>query len=165
MSGRASRRKGKTGELEVVAELARHGLTVRRTPNSGGLAWRGDLQGLEGFLVEVKRRETLSVPAWLRQAHAAARAGEVPVVMFRRSAAGNASQRAPDTLWHVIEPLDSWAARVARDRGHARCGCGVLRDNPPVSGGVREDLAARRWDGSVFEDSPYTTNPPGRCCR
>jgi hypothetical protein len=125
MSGRASRRKGKTGELEVVAELARHGLAVRRTPNSGGLAWRGDLQGLEGFVVEVKRRETLSVPAWLRQAHAAARAGEVPVVMFRRSAAGNASQRAPDTLWHVIEPLESWAARVARERGHGRCDCGA----------------------------------------
>lgn len=114
--GRMSRKKGTRGELEVVRELARHGIDVRRTPNSGGLAWRGDLQGLEGFVIEVKRCESLSVPAWLRQAHAAASGGEIPAVIFRRSGAGNARERSPDTLWHVLEPLDSWARRVALER-------------------------------------------------
>lgn len=116
VSGRASRRKGSSGELEVARILQTHGLSVRRTPNSGGLAWRGDLQGLEGYVIEVKRQETLCVPAWLRQAHAASRGGEVPVVIFRRSARGNAPERAPDTRWHVIEPLDSWTRRVALEQ-------------------------------------------------
>ena len=118
MSGRRSRRKGVAGELEAAAVLKAAGLEVRRTPNSGGLSWRGDLQGLEGFVIEVKRCETLAIPAWLRQAHAASRGGEVPVVIFRRSGAGNARERSPDTRWHVIEPLDSWAARVALELGH-----------------------------------------------
>lgn len=114
--GKASRDKGKAGELEVVRELAKHGLRVRRTPNSGGLSWRGDLQGLEGYVLEVKRCETLAVPAWLRQAHAAASGGEVPAVIFRRSAGGNGRERAPDSRWHVVVPLEEWARLVAFER-------------------------------------------------
>ena len=113
MGGKASRDKGKAGELEVAKVLQAHGLDVRRTPNSGGLAWRGDLQGLEGYLLEVKRCEALNVPAWLRQAHADARGGEVPVVFFRRSAK---SPSDPVGRWHAIEPLDTWARRVALEQ-------------------------------------------------
>lgn len=107
MTGRASRRKGSRAELEVASILATHGIHVRRTPNSGGLAWRGDLQGLDGYTIEVKRCERLDVPGWLRQAYAAARGGEVPVVVFRRSG----------EPWHVIEPLEEWARKVAIDVG------------------------------------------------
>lgn len=115
VSGRSSRRKGKEGELEVVRALAAHGLEVRRTPNSGGLAWRGDLQGLDGYCIEVKRCETLAIPAWLRQAYAAASGGEVPVVIFRRSAPGNGRERNPDSEWHALLPLNEWARLVARE--------------------------------------------------
>lgn len=123
MSGRASRRKGKVGELEVVRHLAEHGLAVRRTPNSGGLAWRGDLQGLDGYVLEVKRCEALAVPAWLKQAYTAARSGEVPVVIFRRSGHGNTSQPAPDTRWHAIVPLEEFARLVDLERRVRACTC------------------------------------------
>lgn len=116
VSGRSSRRKGKSGELEVAAILQAAGLEhVRRTPNSGGLAWRGDLQGVQGYVIEVKRCETLAIPAWLRQAYAAATAGEVPVVVFRRSAPGNGRERPPDTRWHAVIPLEELARLVALD--------------------------------------------------
>lgn len=107
LTGRASRRKGSRAELEVAGILATHGIAVRRTPNSGGLAWRGDLQGLEGYTIEVKRCERLDVPSWMRQAYAAARGGEVPVVIFRRS----------NEAWHVIEPLQEWARKVSLELG------------------------------------------------
>lgn len=113
MSGRTSRRKGKSGELEVVHILHAAGLTeARRTPNSGGLAWRGDIAGVPGHIIEVKRCERLNVPAWLKQAYGDARGGEVPVVAFRRSASSSV-ERDPDTRWHVVVPLEEWARLVA----------------------------------------------------
>ncbi len=111
MTGRASRKKGARGELEVAAELGRHGLSARRTPNSGGLAWRGDLQGVEGYVIEVKRCERWNVPAWLVQAHAAASGGEVPVLVMRRSVDGGPAGR-----WHAVIPLEEFGRLVASDK-------------------------------------------------
>lgn len=108
MTGRASRRKGAAGELEVAAEFQRRGFDARRTPNSGGLSWRGDLQGVPGYIFEVKRCETLSLPAWLRQAYAAASGGEVPVVVFRRDGRGVG----PDGRWHAVLPLEELARLI-----------------------------------------------------
>jgi hypothetical protein len=116
VSGRSSRRKGKAGELEVVQVFRRAGLDVKRTPNSGGLSWPGDIIGLEGYVVEVKRCETLSVPAWLRQAYASAVGGEVPVVAFRRDGRGTGA----DGHWHAILPLDELARLIAGDRERIR---------------------------------------------
>lgn len=112
MSGKRSRRKGSTGELEVAAVFQAVGFDARRTPNSGGLSWRGDVQGVPGYVLEVKRCETLAVPSWVRQAHAAARAGEVPVVAFRRSRAGVD----PLGRWHAILPLEELARLLALER-------------------------------------------------
>ena len=109
MTGRASRRKGKSGELEVCAILREAGLEARRTPNSGGLVWRGDVDGVPGYVFEVKRAERLDVPAWLRQAYAATRGGEVPVVVFRRDGRGTA----PDGYWHALLPLEVFARLCA----------------------------------------------------
>src|SRR3990167_7906811 len=99
------RRKGAAGELEVAKILQAHGFNARRTPNSGGLSWRGDIAGVPGYVIEVKRQERLAVPAWLDQAYAAARGGEIPVVVFRRSKAGTS----PDGSWHAILPLEALA--------------------------------------------------------
>ena len=111
MSGRTSRKKGARGELEVAAVLSTHGLSARRTPNSGGLVWRGDLQGVEGYCIEVKRCERWNVPAWLAQAHAASRGGEVPVLVMRRSVDGGPAGR-----WHAVIPLEEFARLVAADQ-------------------------------------------------
>jgi hypothetical protein len=105
VTGRASRRKGKTGELEVAKILATHGFECRRTPNSGGLAIKGDLTGLDGYHVEIKRQETLAIPKWLRQAHADA-GPDTPLLVFRRN---RTNQGDPIGRWHVCLPLEAFA--------------------------------------------------------
>lgn len=115
MSGRSSRRKGKAGELEVARIFREHGFDVYRTPNSGGLHQPGDVQGLAGYVFEVKRQETLALPAWLRQAHAACEAGEVPVVIFRRSALRTGRDRPPDASWHVVLPFKAFLELLGQD--------------------------------------------------
>lgn len=116
MGGRSSRRKGKGGELEVAAIFQAHGFDARRTPNSGGLAWRGDVQGIPGYVVEVKRCETLAIPAWLRQAYAAAGGGDVPLVAFRRSGIGGTGAASPLSRWHALIPLEELARLIAGDQ-------------------------------------------------
>ena len=108
MSGRRSRDKGSRGELEVAAIFKTAGFAdAVRTPNSGGLSWRGDVVGVPGYVLEVKRQETLALPAWLRQAAAdAAVCDSVPVVAFRRSG----------ERWHAVLPLEELARLLASDR-------------------------------------------------
>jgi hypothetical protein len=113
--GRASRDKGVRGEREVEGVFRAHGLDCWRTPNSGGLRVKGDLQGLDGWYVEVKRRERLDVPGWLGQAYEGAR-GEpglpVPVVVFRRSF----RRGDPASRWHAVVPLDVLAELIRLGR-------------------------------------------------
>ena len=82
-----SRRKGKTGELELAAELRRHGLTARR-----GVQFRGGADSPDVMVdewpylhLECKRTERLALPEWLVQAHRDAGADQVPVVVHRRN--------------------------------------------------------------------------------
>lgn len=87
---KAQRDKGKRGELEVRDVFRAHGFSdVDRTPNSGGLKIVGDLYGQSiedaRLHVEVKRAETLALPAWTRQAEADCPEGFTPIVAYRRS--------------------------------------------------------------------------------
>jgi hypothetical protein len=100
LMGRSQRVKGAVGEREVANIIRAVGLDVDRVPNSGGLRVKGDLTGLDGFHLEVKRQETLCLPKWLRQAHDEAADDEVPVVIFRQSKrVGNVGE------WHACLPL------------------------------------------------------------
>lgn len=83
--GRSQRDKGTKAEREVARILREAGFDVDRVPNSGGLQIKGDLTGLHGFHVEIKRQETAKVWAWLEQAAAEAPDGDVPLLIFRRS--------------------------------------------------------------------------------
>jgi hypothetical protein len=92
----SSRRKGKAAELEFAREMTLLlGVDVRRNlaqSRAGG----HDLLALEPFAVEVKRCETLALPAWWRQTCAQAElAGLQPALAWRRS-------RQP---WSVVVPL------------------------------------------------------------
>lgn len=98
--GRASREKGRRGEQEVARIYREAGFDVDRVPNSGGLRVKGDLTGLDGFHLEVKRQEILCLPKWLRQAHEEAGAEEVPVVIFRQSKRADGVGE-----WHACLPL------------------------------------------------------------
>lgn len=108
-----ARRKGNKGELEAAALFNEYGHGLRRTPNSGGLAWRGDLQGMEGYVFEVKRQERLDVPAWLRQVYAAARGGEIPVLLFRRN---RTNPTDPLGRWHAVLPAEELARLFALEK-------------------------------------------------
>lgn len=78
---RASREKGKRGEREVRDLLREHGFDARR---DGRLD--DDLaHNVAGFHFEVKRRETLALPAWTTQAERDAGPDRVPVVVYRRN--------------------------------------------------------------------------------
>lgn len=79
-----SRRKGKTGELELAAFLRAHGFDgVRRGRQFSGLG-APDLVGIPGVHIECKRCESGSLYDWLDQAVAECN-GSVPVVMHRRT--------------------------------------------------------------------------------
>lgn len=98
--GRASRDKGRRGEQEVARIFREAGFDVDRVPNSGGLRVKGDLTGLEGFHLEVKRQERLCIPEWLSQAHEEAGEGEIPTLIFRQS-------KRPGSVgdWQAVLPL------------------------------------------------------------
>lgn len=82
MSAR-ERRKGSAGEREVVLLAEAAGFTGLRTRSGGGQV-RGDIAGIPGMAVEVKRCERESVRAWFDQA--AENCGpDVPVVAHRKN--------------------------------------------------------------------------------
>lgn len=93
MGGLTSRRKGASAEREFRDVLRTFGFKAYR---DGRLD--ADLaHNVPGVHIEVKRRETLAIPAWCRQAERDSR-GLVAVVAFRRS-------REP---WRVVVPADEY---------------------------------------------------------
>lgn len=97
--GKASQRKGRTGELELARILQNHGYDVQpgRARSYGEVP---DLSGLHGIHVEAKRCEQLRLSEWMAQAERdAVRFGDgLPTVFHRRS-------REP---WLVTMRLDDW---------------------------------------------------------
>lgn len=86
LSGAGARRKGARGENEVCKILTaivgtKHVRNLDQTREGGGdISWGP-------FLLEVKTTETVSMPAWQRQAVASAKkGGDVPAVVWRRKA-------------------------------------------------------------------------------
>lgn len=83
---KSQRDKGKLGELEVVHVMADYGFQCWRTPNSGAMHYaKGDVNGIPGLHIEVKRQETLKVSQWSRQATADCPEGQTPIVVYRTS--------------------------------------------------------------------------------
>ena len=85
ISKKGRKGKGAIGENEVRDILIAHGyLGCRRNFASGGYGG-GDLIGVPGYSIEVKRHETTKPWEWYEQAKEAASPTETPVVAFRRS--------------------------------------------------------------------------------
>lgn len=78
-----SQRKGQTAEREVVLLCEAAGFTGLRTRSGGGQV-RGDIAGIPGVALEVKRSERESVRAWFDQA-AGACGSDIPVVAHRKN--------------------------------------------------------------------------------
>ena len=103
MSGRSSRNKGAAGEREVLKLLGEElGVILQRNlqqTRSGG----ADCIELKGFALEVKRQESLSRPAWWRQACKQAEdLGKEPMLLYRRS-------------------REPWSAWIKTSDGHREC--------------------------------------------
>lgn len=104
---RSERDKGTRGEQEVRRMFEQAGFTdAVRTPNSGGLHIPGDITGIDGVHVEVKRQERLELPRWLRQAEEERSPGEVPVVAHRRN----------NERWYATLPLLDLCYLMAKAR-------------------------------------------------
>ena len=83
MSGRSSRQKGYRGEAEVIDLLRGAGHEVDRR-GSGDAGDDIRFRAFPDWYVEVRRRETLAIPAWCREIEAKAE-GKTALLIFRRS--------------------------------------------------------------------------------
>ena len=84
---KSQRTKGSVAEREAGKLIVKHlGGSCLRTPNSGGLAIKGDLHpngnALEGWHLECKRQERISLGAWMEQARGDA--GAKPWLLMHR---------------------------------------------------------------------------------
>jgi len=80
--GMRSRRKGKTGELELAGYLTKQGFKSRRGRQYSGDPTTPDVISTLPFHIECKRTEALSIYKALEQAQSDA--GDQPVVVFHR---------------------------------------------------------------------------------
>lgn len=100
---KASRNKGKRGELEVASVFTDAGLPANRTAalQAGGVPGFGDVtvHAFPDLFVESKRCERYELPKWEHQVWNDCPEGRVPVIAYRRS----------HTHWRAVVPLN-WLA-------------------------------------------------------
>lgn len=95
-----SKRKGKTGELELARKLKDYGYDTRRTAQyCGNTGDAADVVGLPGIHIECKRTEALRLYDAVDQAKRDSGAtGKIPVVFHRKN----------NCEWLAIMPLDDF---------------------------------------------------------
>ena len=96
-----SKRKGKTGELELSRKLKEHGYDTRRSVQYNGKEEDGqaDVLGLPGIHIECKRTERLNLYDAVDQAKRDCEGKEqIPVVFHRKN----------NSEWLAIMPLDDF---------------------------------------------------------
>ena len=96
--GKASRDKGKRGELEISHILQEHGYPARRSVQFNGWQGEADVIGVDGIHIEVKRVERLNIDAAMDQSKRDAKGDEIPVVFHRRN----------NREWLATLPLDDF---------------------------------------------------------
>lgn len=101
-----SKRKGTDGENEVVRYLIEQGWIHAERRTLGGINDKGDIAGIPGLVVEVKKDKSFSFSTWLKEAHterdnAGAKYG---VVWAHRPGKGNAKD------WYVVMDGETFTA-------------------------------------------------------
>ncbi|MDE2103214.1 MAG: hypothetical protein KGL39_38565 [Patescibacteria group bacterium] len=85
-AGRAAKRKGERGELEIRDMLREFGYTdARRNFASGGQGGSDLIEAIPDVALEVKRAEAPQFGAWWRQANRAAKPTDLVLVVHRGS--------------------------------------------------------------------------------
>jgi len=104
-----SNAKGKRGEREVVNLINRSlGTNFRRTPNSGGLSFKGDVidvnvdNPLYDFHIEIKNTKILNIPSWMKQIHRDIPLGKRPLLIFKHRAKYHTALELRDLL-HLVK--------------------------------------------------------------
>jgi hypothetical protein len=78
------RTKGHNAEREVAKIFVAHGWDgAKRSGEAGQLD--GDLDHTEPFYCEVRRRETLALPAWIAEVEGECPPHLIPLLIYRRS--------------------------------------------------------------------------------
>ena len=80
-----SKRKGKTGELELANKLKEYGYDTRRSVQYNGKDGQADVLGLPHIHIECKRVEKLNLCDAMEQAKRDAKHGDLPAVFHRKS--------------------------------------------------------------------------------
>ena len=102
--GKSQRTKGAAGERELAKIFADTlGVTVKR--NLGQSREGGDDITIGRLRIEVKRCQTLAIPAWCRQIDAACGPGDVPIIAFRQDG----------QPWRVVMLLDDWLPLIREE--------------------------------------------------
>lgn len=114
--GKGERRKGQTGEREVVDVFRAAGFDCDRTPNSGALRISGDLYGDLPLHVEVKRQEVARPWLWAEQAATDAGAGMPWLVAMRRSRSPWLAMLELEQVVRLLE-LERLVAELVADNG------------------------------------------------
>lgn len=105
--GKASREKGKRGELELAALLREAGYETRRGQQFCGANGDADVVGLPGIHIECKRVEKLDLYGAVEQSVNDALPEELPAVFHRRDRHG----------WLVTMRFKEWLELFRRSRG------------------------------------------------
>ena len=105
MSKVNSRRKGKTGELELVHKLKGYGYKVRRSQQYAGINNDADVVGIEGLHIECKYTANGHGKCyeWIDQANSDRREDEIAVVMHRK-----VSKESRGNEWLVTMLIDDF---------------------------------------------------------
>lgn len=79
-----SRRKGKTGELEVAHIMQGYGYEARRSQQYAGINSDADVVGVPHLHLEIKRVQALNLDKAMEQSVRDAKGDEIPVVIHRK---------------------------------------------------------------------------------
>lgn len=97
--------KGKRGEREV-ATIIRKDLEVdcRRTPNSGGLSFKGDIidididSHLHNYHFEIKNTKSLILPQWIKQVENDCPVDKTSILIYKHKGKWRADMRLNDWI-------------------------------------------------------------------
>jgi len=83
-----SQKKGANYERKIANAFGKIYGKLRRTPLSGGMEWKGDIQAIENdmpFSIECKKQEKLNIWKALKQAEEDCPDDKIPIVVFARN--------------------------------------------------------------------------------
>ena len=108
-----SQKKGRRGELQVVKIINKYLSTnFRRTPNSGGLSFKGDIIDIDNtnplydFHIEIKNTNTLQIPKWMVQIEKDAPLGKTGLLIAKHKGSWYSWLALEDFLYLISQIME-----------------------------------------------------------